>query len=270
MIAALVIDYYSMIILLIIFGFGSGVIVGIGSGTSGAFMIPCISVFLGYSIHQAIGTSLIVDCIIGGIAGLIFYKKGKVDLRSGLVLAFTGIIGAFIGSKFTSAAPESELNLFIGIILILLGLNFIINGIRKNVNYIESKFSFKLLKDHKIVSFIALGLIIGLISGFSGIGGGGIVVLVLVFILGYDLHTAIGTSLVMMFFIAGSGALGHAFNNNVIFDVALIAGFAAVVGAVSGSFFANRINEDKLGRLVGVVIVVLGLTILIRMYFLFS
>ena len=126
------IDYYLMIILLIIFGFGSGVIVGIGSGTSGAFMIPCISVFLGYSVHKAIGTSLIIDCIIGCVAGFIFFKKGKVDFRSGMFLAFTGIIGAFIGSKFTSAAPESELNLFIGIILIILGLNFVINGIRKN------------------------------------------------------------------------------------------------------------------------------------------
>jgi len=93
------------------------------------------------------------------------------------------------------------------------------------------------------------------------------VALFLIFILGYDLHTAIGTSLIMMFFIAGSGAIGHFLNNEVIVSAALIAGCAAVVGAMSGSIVANKVDENKLGRLIGVIFLVLGIALLLNLLF---
>lgn len=262
-----VIDNFLFTILLIIFGFGCGVFVSLASGTAGSILIPCLTIFIGISIHQAIGTSLVVDCIIGGVAGLIFLRSGHIDLRSGALLAFTGVIGAFIGSGFTSGAPESELSIFIGLFLIFIGGNFIVNGVQKNIDYIEAKINFKPFKDNKIPFLIIFGFIIGFASGFSGMGGSRIVALVLIFILGYDIRTAIGTSLIMMFFIAGSGAVSHAFNNEVIVTTALVAGGAAAIGSVSGSLATNRVNEEKLGRLIGGIILVLGIVILINIFF---
>jgi uncharacterized membrane protein YfcA len=63
-----VINYFLELIILISSGFGSGVFVGMGSGTTGSTVITSLTVFVGYPIHQAIGTSLLIDCIIGGIA----------------------------------------------------------------------------------------------------------------------------------------------------------------------------------------------------------
>jgi hypothetical protein len=257
-----VLDY--QIILLIVAGFGSGVIVGVGSGTAGGIMIPVLSVFIGCSVYNAIGTSLFIDCVIGGIAGFIFLKKGNVEMRAALFLAISGVLGAFIGSRFTQATPESGLSIFIGILLILLGMNFIIKGIRKNAEYIKSKISFKFINENKTFSLIIFGLFIGFISGFSGIGGGGIVALILIFVLWYDVHTAIGTSLLMTFFIAGSGTIGHLINREIVPFAALIAGFMAGGGAASGALFANRIDEDKLGRIVGVIILILGISTIIK------
>lgn len=259
------IDNYITTIILFIFGFGSGISVGIASGTSGSFLIPCLTIFIGHSIHRAIGTSLLVDCIIGGVAGLIFLKNGHVDMRSGFLLAVAGVIGAILGSRFTSSASPLGLSIFIGLFLIFIGVNFIMNGIQRNVDFVEERINFKLFKDNKILSFIICGFIIGLVSGFSGVGGGGMVALFLIFILGYDIHTAIGTSLIMMFFIAGSGAVGHFLNNEVIVSDALIAGFGAIIGAVSGSVVASKVDENKLGRLIGVIFIVLGIAIFLNM-----
>src|SRR4030042_3294860 len=147
------------------------------------FIIPCLTIFVGYSIRQAIGTSLLIDCIIGLIAGLIFLKNAKVDLRSSSPLIVTGVLGALIGSRFTSIAPESELNIFIGIFLLLFGLNLLINGVGRNIKYIRSKINFKFFKDHKTISFVILGFFIGLISGFSGMGSAAIIALIMIFIL---------------------------------------------------------------------------------------
>lgn len=264
----LVIDDYVNAFLLLISGFGSGIYVGIASGTAEAFMIPCLTIFIGGTIYQAIGTSLVVDCVIGGVAGLIFLKRGNVDFRPVVVLAFTGVIGAFVGTFYNSGAPELVLKILIALVLIFFGVNLIKNGVIKNVEYIESKVSFTWFKNNKILSFIIFGLTIGFASGFSGMGSSGAVTLILIFIMGYDLHTSIGTSLLMMFFIAGTGAVSHGIiYSNIICDAVLIAGLGAVIGATSGSLIANRIDEDKLGRLIGVIIMVLGVVLLVKMFF---
>jgi uncharacterized membrane protein YfcA len=230
-------------------------------------MIPSLTIVIGATIHQAIGTTLLIDCIICGVAGLVFLKKGNVNLRSSFLLAFIGVIFSLIASRLSTVTPGAGLGVGISLIMIFIGVNFAINGIQKNVDFFESKINVSIFRAHKTVFLIIFGAAVGFINGFLGMGSGSIVAIVLIFILGYDIHTAIGTSLIMTFFIAGSGALGHAFNNNVIFDVALIAGFAAVVGSASGSIFANRIDGEKLGRIVGSIAFVLGIALFIRTFF---
>jgi uncharacterized membrane protein YfcA len=70
----------------------------------------------------------------------------------------------------------------------------------------------------------------------------------------------------MMFFIAGSGAAVHYLNNEVIVGAALIAGFGAVIGAVFGSVIANKVDENKLGRLIGVIFIILGIALFFNMF----
>ncbi|MEF8848237.1 MAG: sulfite exporter TauE/SafE family protein [Candidatus Thermoplasmatota archaeon] len=253
-------------ILLAIFGYGTGIFVGTVSGTAEALMIPCLTIFLGYSMHNSIGTSLTIDCIIGGVAGLIFLKNNNVDVKSSALLISISVIFAFIGSQFTTYAPETGLTIVIGFILILIGINFIANGVQKNIDYIHSKINFKIFRKNKNVSFILMGIIVGLFSGFLGMGSGGIVATVLVLVLGYDLHSAIGTSLVTMFFIAGAGALGHAINQEIIIHVIPIAGITAAAGAISGSFLANKIDEKELGKLIGVIVLILGIFITTKIF----
>ncbi len=260
------IDDYLNTILLLITGGLSGLYVGIASGTAQAFIIPILTIIIGSSVYNAIGTSLFVDSLIGLIAGLIFFKKGKVKFQPVLILAISGVIAAFIGTNFTSGAPESVLKGLIAIVLIVFGINLLKNGVKKNVEYIESKINFSWFKNNQTITLIIFGIFIGFASGFTGMGSSGAVTLILIFILGYDLHTAIGTSLLMMFFITGSGAIGHGLIGNFIFDAALIAGLGAMIGAASGSLFANRIDEDKLGRLIGGILLIIGIVLFIYLF----
>ncbi len=254
------------LIILIISGFGSGVFVGMGSGTTGSIMITSLTVFCDYPIHEAIGTSLLIDCVIGGIAGLIFLKKGKSNFRPAILIAGTGAVGSFIGSQFTSSAPETELIILTSAIIIILGISFIVKGLQKNIDYIKEKGKIHRLKENKTIFFIGFGLIAGASSGFTGMGIGGVVALILMLVLDYDIHTAIGTALLSIMFISGAGAIGHVLNDEVLFHAGFIAVCAAVIGAVIGSFIANKINEEKLGRIVGVLILVMGIILLFRAF----
>ena len=259
-------DYFNNFIIFIT-GYLSGIYVGIASGTAEAFMIPILTIFIGSSIYQAIGTSLFVASAIGLIAGLIFLRKGNVDFKPVIILAICGVISAFIGTNFTTGAPESILQILIAFVLIIFGINLLINGVKKNIEYIENRVKFTWFKENQTYSLIIFGTLIGFASGFTGMGSSGAVTLILIFILGYNLHTAIGTSLLMMFFITGSGAIGHGLIGNFIFDAALIAGLGAVIGAGSGSIIANRIDENKLGRLIGAILTVIGIIFLLKLFF---
>jgi uncharacterized protein len=246
-------------------GCGCGVAVGIASGTAESFMIPFVTIILAQSVYQAIGTSLVVDCIIGGVAGIMFLLKGHVNARPVALLAISGMAASVVGSMFTRGTPESGLKVLIAVVLIGLGLALLRGGVKRNVEYVNSKVSFAWFQKQKLISLLFFGSIIGFASGFTGMGSSGAMTFVLIFIMGYDLHTSIGTSLLMMFFIAGSGAITHGLKGEIVTSVALFAGVGALIGATSGSFFANRIDEDKLGRSIGLIITLLGVSVLIEL-----
>lgn len=256
-------DYLTLFILSL-FGLGSGLFVGTAAGTAATFLIPALTLIAGYTTHQAIGTSLGVDCIIGIIAGLTFLKNKFVELRSSFLLVVSGVIGAIIGSQFTSRAPESLLSILIAAFLLFIGFNFIRRGVRRNVELVEQRIQFNFFRKHTFFSLILLGTTIGLISGFIGIGGSRMLTIILIFVLGFSLHQAIGTSLIMMIFIAGTGSISHGFSTNISLTGFVVVGLFAGIGAFIGSNIASEINEDKLARIVGVIIMILGIVILLR------
>ena len=254
-------------VILFITGLGSGLFISIASGTAFVIVVPIFVLIAGLSLYQVIGTNLVIDCIIGGVAGIIFLYRKRVRFKPIIYLGSTGIISAIVGTRFSRLPPESYLTIITGVLLIILGLNFIINGVRKNIEYIQKKFKFKILIKYEKTTLILLGIIIGFISGIIGIGSSGIIAIILVLVYSYDLHTGIGTSLMTMFFIAGAGVIGQSINNNISMDPLIYAGFGALIGAVVGAFFSNKVNEDKLGRIIGLIITILGIIMLYKLFF---
>lgn len=253
-------DEYSGILGILIVGFGSGISVGMGSGTASPIIIPILTLLMGVSIHHAIGNSLFIDSIIGCTAGILFLFHGRANIKTILSLGIPGALGAIIGSHFTSSASETGLNLFLGLIVIFIGINFLVNGIQKNLDFIKDRINFIWFRENSKIFFPVFGVILGGLSGFLGIGVGGIIALILIFVI----HTAIGTSLLIMSFIAGSGAIEHIVAGEIAWSGAIFAATGAVIGSLTGSMFANKISSDILGRILGGIILVLGFLITMK------
>ena len=248
-------------------GLGSGAYVGIASGTAEPFIIPLMTILLGSTVYEAIGTNLFVDGAIGLAAGIIFLLRGHVKLKPVLLLAISGIVFAFIGSFFSTGTKESDLKLLIAIVLVFFGLMLVRGGVKRNIEMVEKRINVDWFRNRKTATFLFFGSFIGFLSGFVGMGSSGSITILLIFVMGYDLHTSIGTSLMMMSGIAFSGAIAHGFVlGDIVFESALIAGAGAMVGAVVGSTFANKVNEDHLGRVIGVIITLLGLAIFVEIF----
>ncbi len=253
-----------LILILLAAGCGAGISISIASGTASPLVLPLITMFVHLSVHQAIGMSLVVDCIIGFTAGTLFLFHGHVDRSKIMLIAVPGGVGALFGSQLTTKASESNLQGIIGLILIVLGINFIIFGIQRNIKKVTQKVDVRFFQRHASLFLLVFGLIVGMLSGFLGIGVGAIVALMLIFIFQMDIHIAIGTSLIVMAIITGVGCIGHGLDGVTLHWSLIPLVFGALFGSVIGSLYANRIPEGLLGRVIGVVIIVFGVVMILR------
>ena len=115
----------------------------------------------------------------------------------------------------------------------------------------------------KIQQSILCGVVIGFICGFVGAGGGMMLLLVLTSVLGYELKTAVGTSVFIMTFTALTGAISHFYIGGAPDIPILIACvISTLVFAQIGAKWANGANVKMLNRVTGILLCALGLVML--------
>ena len=109
------------IILLLIVGVLAGMLSGLVGLGGGVIIVPALVYLLGFSQHQATGTSLGILLLPAGIfAVLNYYKKGYIDVKV-VVLIFAGfLVGGWLGSKISLNVPEGILKKIFAIVLLLI------------------------------------------------------------------------------------------------------------------------------------------------------
>lgn len=118
-------------------------------------------------------------------------------------------------------------------------------------------------EEQKIRQSILCGVLIGFICGFVGAGGGMMLLLVLTSVLGYELKTAVGTSVFIMTFTALTGAVSHFYiggKPNLPIMIACV--ISTLVFAQLGAKWANSANVKMLNRVTGILLCVLGMVML--------
>lgn len=99
-------------------GFLSGM-VGIGGGI---IIVPVLVYFLGFTQHQAQGTTLFMFLLPIGILGVLnYHKAGHVDFKTAFIIATTFVVGSYFGSKIAISLDQKLVKQIFGAIIILLG-----------------------------------------------------------------------------------------------------------------------------------------------------
>ena len=113
---------------------------------------------------------------------------------------------------------------------------------------------------------MALGCLIGWVCGFTGSGGGILMLTVFTLVLGYNLKVAVGTSTMIMSIVALTGTISHVSMGANIYPLPMaVIVIACLIGALVSAKFANRCEIRRLNRVVGVVLSILGIvTIFIK------
>ena len=115
----------------------------------------------------------------------------------------------------------------------------------------------------RAIQSVICGMLIGFICGFIGAGGGMMMLLILTSVLGYELKTAVGTSVFIMTFTAFTGAVSHfAIGGMPDLTVFVLCIVFTLIWARIAAVFANKATPKTLNRVTGVILVILGIVVL--------
>lgn len=246
------------LIITFIAGMGAGLGTGLAGLSAAAVITPMLIVFLKVPPYQAVGIALASDVLASGASALTYAKNKKIDIKNGLVMMMAVLLFTAIGSYFASFIPDAAMGNFSIFTTFLVGLKFLLSPVNTTVEAQESVDPKK-----KTIQSIVAGILVGLVAGVIGAGGGMMILLILTVILGYELKTAVGTSVFIMTFTALTGAVSHfAIDGLPDMRLLLLSVVFTLIFALIGASFANKVNTKVLNRSTGLILTVLGAIII--------
>jgi len=247
------------LIVCIVAGLGAGIGTGFAGLSAAAVISPMLITFLGFEPYEAVGIALASDVLASAVSACTYGKNKNLDIKNGLVMLFTVLIFTLFGSYIASRVPQTTMGNLSVFMTFLLGIKFIVKPVMTTKEVQASK-----TPREKFLQSLASGIVIGFICGFIGAGGGMMMLLILTMVLGYELKTAVGTSVFIMTFTAFTGAASHFAIGGLPDPAAFVICIAATfLGAQVSAKVANRADAKTLNRMTGIVLAVLGAVMII-------
>ena len=226
-------------------GIGAGLGTGFAGMSAAAVISPMLITFLDMPAYEAVGIALASDVLASAVSAYTYGKNKNLDIRNGVVMMVSVLCFTMVGS-------------FSVFMTFLLGVKFIVKPVMTTKKAMEAVDPKK-----RFVQSVICGVMIGFICGFIGAGGGMMMLLILTSVLGYELKTAVGTSVFIMTFTAFTGAVSHFAIGGMpdLWCLVFCVG-STLLWARIAARFANKASPATLNRATGVVLVVLGVAIM--------
>jgi len=230
-----------------------------GSGGS-ILTVPVLTYLVGQQEKVAIAGSLAIVGTISLVASIPYARKRLVDYRSLLYFGVPGMAGAYLGaflSKFVSGG--TQLLVFAGLMLAAGVLMLRPVGEPRGAEGGQR-------------SALAIGLdgiVVGIVTGFVGVGGGFLIVPALVLLGGLPMHRAVGTSLLIIALKSFSGfvkyldvldELGLRLDWQILGTFSLL----GIVGSLAGNRVGNRLPQATLRKAFAFFLFVVGAFIVLK------
>lgn len=239
----------------IVFGTAIGLLLGLVGGGGSILTVPILVYAVGLGVHEATATSLVIVGLTALSGAVPHAQAGRVALRTAVLFGAAGVVGAFAGAwaNLRVAGP---------VILFLFGVLMVGVAARMAFGRTSVPRSADALAQPGAVP--AAGLVVGLMTGFFGVGGGFLIVPALVLALGLPMRLAVGTSLVVIAINSASGIVAHLPTGGFDLGVALVFVVGGFVGSQLGGRLAGRVNEVALTRGFAVLVALVGLYLLVQ------
>lgn len=246
------------LVICFIAGIGAGLGTGFAGMSAAAVISPMLITFLGLPAYEAVGIALASDVLASAISAYTYGKNKNLDIRNGIVMMVAVLLCTLFGSWIASMVPNTTMGSFSVCMTFLLGIKFIVKPVmttKESMNQVSGK--------KRVIQSVICGIGVGFICGFIGAGGGMMMLLILTSVLGYELKTAVGTSVFIMTFTAFTGAASHfAIGGTPDILCLIYCVLSTLLWARVAAKFANKAAPATLNRATGVVLAILGAAIM--------
>lgn len=252
-----------MTIIQFIVYFVAGIGAGLGTGFAGmsaaAVIAPMLITFVGMDAYMAIGIALASDVLASAVSCYTYGKNKNLDIKNGLPMMISVLIFTLVGSFLSSLVSGGAMGNLSVFFTFMLGIRFLRSPVmttKEDMAGVDPK--------QRLRRSILCGVAIGLICGSMGAGGGIMMLLILTSVLGYELKTAVGTSVFIMAFTAFTGAASH-FVIGGMPDIPclIVCVLSTLIWARVAAVIANKVSAKALNMATGGVLTVLGLVMIV-------
>ena len=246
------------ILVCLIAGIGAGLGTGFAGMSAAAVITPMLVTFLGIEPYTAVGIALASDVLASAVSAYTYGKNKNLDIKNGSVMMLFVLLFTVVGSYVSSLVPSATMGNFSVFMTMLLGVKFIVRPVMTAKDDMVGG-SLR----SRIAKSALCGSLVGFICGFVGAGGGMMMLLLLTSVLGYELKTAVGTSVFIMTFTALTGSISHfaigELPDPFIFILCVI---FTLIFALLAAKIANKAEPAVLNRATGIILLILGATVL--------
>lgn len=240
-------------------GMGAGLGTGFAGMSAAAVISPILITFLHMDPYMAVGIALSSDVLASAVSAYTYGKNKNLDVKNGLLIMLSVLVFTVVGSYIASLLPSRTMGSFSVFMTFLLGIKFIVKPVMTTKEAMQG-----VSAEKRALQSVVCGVVIGMICGFIGAGGGMMMLLILTSVLGYELKTAVGTSVFIMTFTALTGAVSHfaigGMPDPLVWVLCVI---FTLVWARIAAVFANKAAPETLNRATGVILVVLGIAVMV-------
>lgn len=252
-------DMVFKIIVCFIAGMGAGLGTGFAGMSAAAVISPLLISLLGIPAYSAVGIALASDVLASAVSSYTYKKNKNLDVKNGIVMMIFVLIFTVVGSFTAKLVPNKAMGNFSVFMTLFLGIKFIIKPVMTTKEAMEA-----VSKRKRLIQAALGGTVVGFICGFVGAGGGMMMLLLLTSVLGYELKTAVGTSVFIMTFTALTGAVSHFAIGGLpdILTLILCVVFTFIWARIAAKV-ANKSEPKLLNRITGAVLCSISLIVIV-------
>lgn len=255
--------------LIILFGLGVGVLVGLTGIGGGSLMTPLLILAGGFSPVVAIGTDLAYGAITKTVGGIKCYRQGLVDMRLSWWLAGGSIPGSLLGvyalNRLDAAHGDEFRPYLLGAVafaLVLAAVGTLIRALFMPGAVAKERDSATLKLAKAKSATVAIGFVLGFILGMTSVGSGALIGLVLILLYRLRPQRVVGTDVFHAAVLLWVAGLAHFASGNV--DLVLMANIliGSLPGVLLGTSLLPRVPPAGLRPTLGVVLLAAALGVL--------
>ena len=237
----------------------------LGSGGS-AITVPILIYLVGHGAKESIAESMAIVGLISIAAAIPYAKAHQIDWRSVWYFGIPGMFGTFLGAWLGGIAHEALQLVVFGIVLFAAAYSMLR---RVEVNTLTADGECLEFERSPIWKVAIEGILVGILTGFVGVGGGFLIVPALVILGKLPMRLAIGTSLVIIVFKALVGFVKYehylvAHDMSVDLQTILIFATVGVLGSIAGRAINTQLDQALLRRVFAGFLILLGGFVVIR------